>query len=109
MVSGPSIVFTQKAVVDKTFLRNLTNLCKLIVDFDPRQMHPYSRCQPLPTALCTRWALDTETNRLLPQQNKSRSLENLVKSYFQRVKLDCKFESFYATGRLEKKIIVQCR
>ena len=28
LVGGPSIVFTRKAVVDETFIRNLTNLRK---------------------------------------------------------------------------------
>ena len=31
MVGGPSMVFTRKAVVDETFIRNSSNLCKSIV------------------------------------------------------------------------------
>ena len=31
---GPSIVFTSKAVVDKTFNRKSTNICKSFVDID---------------------------------------------------------------------------
>ena len=31
VVGGPSIVFTLKAVVDETFIRKSTNLCKSIV------------------------------------------------------------------------------
>ena len=34
VVGGPSIVFTSKAVVDKTFIRNSTNICKSIVGID---------------------------------------------------------------------------
>ena len=34
IVGGPSIVFTRKAVVDGTFIRKSTNLCKSIVGID---------------------------------------------------------------------------
>ena len=34
VVGGPSIVFTRKAVVDETFIRKSTNICKSIVGID---------------------------------------------------------------------------
>ena len=34
VVGGPSIIFTRKAVVDKTFIRKSTNICKSIVGID---------------------------------------------------------------------------
>ena len=34
IVGGPSIVFTRKAVVDETFIRNSGNICKSIVGFE---------------------------------------------------------------------------
>ena len=34
MTGGPSIVFTRKAVVDKTFIRRSNNICKTIVGID---------------------------------------------------------------------------
>ena len=46
---GPSIVFTRKAVVDETFIRNSTNICKSIVGNDASQLYSYSMCQPMPT------------------------------------------------------------
>ena len=95
MVGGPSIVFTRKAVVDETFIRKSGNICKSIVGIDASQLYPYSMCQPMPTGLYTRWEYDTESNRFKPQQNKSRSFENMVMSYFQRQRPDCKIESFY--------------
>ena len=49
VVGGPSIVFTRKAVVDETFIRKSTNLCKSIVGIDASQLYPYSMCQPMPT------------------------------------------------------------
>ena len=38
MVGGPSIVFTHKAVVDETFIRKASNLCKSIVGIDASQL-----------------------------------------------------------------------
>ena len=103
MVDGPSIGFTRKAVVDETFIRNSENICKSIVGIDASQLYPYSMCQPMPTGLYTRWEYDTESNRFKPQQNKSRNFENMLMSYFQRQRPDCKIESFYLT-RTQKKL-----
>ena len=83
-VGGPSIVFTRKAVVDETFIRNSGYFCKSIVDIDASQLYHYSLRQPMPTGLYTRWEYDTESNRFKPQQNKSRNFENMVMSYFQK-------------------------
>ena len=102
MVGGPSIVFTRKAVVDETFIRNSRNICKSIVGIDASQLYPYSMCKPIPTRLYTRWESDTEFIRLKPQQNKSRIFENMVLSYFQKQRPDCKIESFYTTGTQKK-------
>ena len=38
MVGGPSIVFNRKAVVDETFIRKSSNLCKSIVGIDASQV-----------------------------------------------------------------------
>ena len=102
MVGGPSIVFTRKAVVDETFIRNSGNFCKSIVGIDASQLYPYSMCQPMPTGLYTRWECDTESNRFKPQQNKSRNFENMFMSYFQRQRTNCKVDSFYTTGTQKK-------
>ena len=55
MVGGPSIVFTRKAVVDETFIRNSRIICESIVGIDASQLHPYSMCQPMTTGLYLRW------------------------------------------------------
>ena len=102
MVGEPSIVFTRKAMVDETFIRNSGDICKFIVGIDASQLYPYSMCQPMPTGLYTRWEYYAESNRFNSQQNKSRNLENMVMSYFQRQKHDCEFESFYTTGTQKK-------
>ena len=102
MVGGPSIVFTRKAVVDETLIRKSENICKSIVGIDASQLYPYSMCQPMPTGQYTQWEFDTESNRFKPQQNKSRNFENMVMSYFQRQRPECKIESFYPTGTQKK-------
>ena len=104
MVGGPSIVYTHKAVVDQTFIRKSSDLCKSIAGIDASQLCPYSRCQPVPIGLYTRWEYDSETKRLTARQNKSRSFENMVLSYFQQSRPDCKNESNVTTGR-QKKLI----
>ena len=78
MVGGPSNVFTRKAVVDETFIRKSSNLCKSIVGLDASQLYPYSMCQPMPTGLYTRWQYNSETKRFTARQDKSRSFENMV-------------------------------
>ena len=102
VVGGPSTVFTRKAVVDETFVRKSTNLCKPNVGIDASQLYPYSMCQPMPTGLYTRWDFDSETSRFIPRQNKTRSFENMVMSYFRSTRPDCKIESFFTTGRQKK-------
>ena len=58
VVGGPANVFTRKAVVDETFIRKPTNICKFIVGNDASQRYPYSMCQPMPTGLYSRWNID---------------------------------------------------
>ena len=102
MVGGPSIVFTRKAVVDQTFIFKSSKLCKSIVGIDASRPYTYSMCQPMPTGLYTRWEYDSETKRFMARQNKSRSFENMVLSYFQRSRPHCIIESNVTTGRQKK-------
>ena len=51
MTGGPSIVFTRKAVVDQTFIRNSV----------PSHFYPFSMCREMPTGLYTRWEFDTDS------------------------------------------------
>ena len=101
-VGGPFIVFTRKTVVDETSMGKSTNICKSIVGIDASQLYPYAMCQPMPTGLYMRWDNDSETSRFTPRQNKTHRFENMVISYFQRTRPDCKTQSFYTTGRQKK-------
>ena len=105
LVGGPSIVFTRKTEVDEKFIWNSRNVCKSIVGIDANQRYLYSMCQPMPTGLHTRWDFDTESKRFKPQQKLSRNLENMVMSYFQIQRPDCKIEIFYTTGTQKKMIV----
>ena len=102
MVGGPSIVFTRKAVVDETFIRKSSNLCKSIVAINASQLYPYSMCQPMPTGLSTRREYDSETKRFTARQNESRSFENKFLSYFQQIRPNCRIDSNITTGRQKK-------
>ena len=102
MVDGPSIVFTRKAVVDETFISKSSNLCKSIVGIDASQLYPHSMCQSMPTGLYTRWEYDSETKRFTARQNKSRSFENMVLSFFHQSRPNCRIESNATTGRQKK-------
>ena len=102
MVGGLSFVITRKSVVDNTSIRDSTILCGIIVRMDASQLYPLSMCQAMPTGLYTRWELDSEPGKFIPCQNKSRSFENMVKSYFPRLRPQCNVESFYTTGTQNK-------
>ena len=71
MVGGPSIVFTRKAAVDETFIRDSTNLCKSNVEIDASQLYHFSLCQARPTGLYTKWELDSEAGKIKPRQNET--------------------------------------
>ena len=102
IVGGPSISFTEKWVVDDTFIQKSTNVYKCNVGIDASQLYPYSMCQPKPTSLYKRWGLDSEKDRFTPRQSKTRDFENMVILDFRWKRLECKIESFYTTGRLKK-------
>ena len=100
VVDGHSIIFRRKTVFDELFTRNSSNICKSFIGIDASQLYPYSMCQPMPIHLYTRWDLDPKTSRFTLRQNKPRSLEKKVMSYFQRT--FCKIGSFYTTGWQKK-------
>ena len=102
MVGGTSIVFTRKAVIDGTFIRKSTNLSKSIVGIDASHFYPSSMCQSMPTWLYTRWNYDSESQKNLPRQNKTRFFENMVITYFQQTSPECQIESNVTTGRQKK-------
>ena len=102
LVGGPSIIFRRKSILEETFVRKSATLCKSIVGIDASQPYPYSMCQPMPIGLYTRLDYDLETSRFTLSQNKTRSFQNMVISYFQRTRPECEIESFFTTGRQKK-------
>ena len=102
VVGGPSVVFARKTVVDETFIRKSTNLCKSFVGIDASQLYPFSMCQPMLTGLHRRWDFDSEIGRFIPRQNKIRSFKKMVMSYFQRTRPKYEIESFFTAGGKKK-------
>ena len=98
MTGGPSIVFTRKAVVEQTFIRNSENICKSIVGIDASHLYPFSMCQEMPTGIYTRWEVDTNSQKFKARTNKFRTYENMVMSYLQSQRPECIIESYYTTG-----------
>ena len=91
MVGGPSSVFTRKALVDVSFKRKSSNLCKSIVGIDASQLYHYAMCQSMRTGLYTRWVYDSETKRIEARQNMSRSFEICFCRIFNNVDESCAF------------------
>ena len=102
MTGGPSIVFTRKAVVDENYIRNSSNVCKSIVGIDASQLYPFSMCQDMPTGLYTRWEFDTEMQKFKARHNRTRNFENMVMSFYQESRSECKIESFFTSGKQKK-------
>ena len=103
MTDGQSIVFSRKAVVDKIFIRDSSKICKSIVWIYERQFYPYSMCQDMPTWLYTRWEFHSDMQKFNARHNPSRSFENMVMSYYQETKSECRIESFHI-WKSKKKI-----
>ena len=59
-------------------------------------------CQPMDTGLYTRWNYDSESQKFMPRQNKTRSFENMIASYFRETRPECRIESNVTTGRQKK-------
>ena len=59
-------------------------------------------CQAITPGLYTHWDFNSGTSRFKPRQNKTRSFENMVMSYFQRARPECEIESCLTTSRQKK-------
>ena len=102
VIDGPSIVFERKAVANETFIRKSTNKCKENVGIDANELYLYSMCQTMPIGLYLRWDPVSVTSQFTLWQNKTRRFENMVMSYFQRIRPECEIERFFTTGRQKK-------
>ena len=102
MVGGPSIVFTQKTVIDNIHIRKSTSVCKSIAGRLASQLYTYPICQLMPTGLYTIYEFDTNSQRFKTRHNESRSFEKMVMSEFQQMTSDCRTESFYSTATQKK-------
>ena len=99
MTGGPSIVFTWKAVVDKTFIRRSNNICKAIVGTDASQLYPFSMCQAMPTGLYASWDFDSDHRKFKGRQNKIRKFENMVMSFYRATRPEFTIERIRKTEK----------
>ena len=91
---GPSNVLTQKTVVDETFIQNSSHNFKSIVGINASQLYPFSIFHDVPTGLFTRWKFDTDKQKLKSRHNRSRNFENMVITFYQETRPECKIECF---------------
>ena len=52
----------------------------------------------MPSGFYTKYNFDADLQRLKPHQNKSKSIENMVMSNVERMRPECRIESFYTTA-----------
>ena len=102
LTGGPSIVFTRKGAVNKTFIGRSNNIFRAIVGIDASQLYPFSVCKAMPTGLYTRWEFDSDLQKFKARQNKIRKFENMVMSFCQTTRPEGTIESFYTTGKQKK-------
>ena len=102
MTGGPSLVFTRKAVVDETFIKNLSSICISNVGIDASQLYPFSMCHEMPTRLYTRWEFDSDMRRFKARHKRIRNFEHMVMSFYQETRPEYKIESFFTSGKQKK-------
>ena len=93
MSVGPSLVLTRKAVVDQTYTRNSSNVCKTIVGIDGidySQLCQFSMCEEMPTELYTGWQFDCNTEPFKNRKSRTKVFESIVLSFFHKLRPECK-------------------
>ena len=101
MTGGPSIVFTRKAVANETFFRKSNNSCKSLVLMLINSI--LILCVRICPQVCIRDGATMKKHKIL-RQNRFRTFENIVMSYFQATRPGRKIESYYNKGKQKKKI-----
>ena len=91
-----------KQLLMKPLSENLQTCANLLLGLMPGNYTTTGCLTPCPPCHYTRWHIVSETSRFTPRQNKTRSFEKMIMSYFQRTRPDCKIESFYTTDRQKK-------
>ena len=57
----------------------------------------------MPTGLYTRCEFDTEMQKFKARHNQTRNFENMVMSFYQELRPECKIESFFTSGKENRK------
>ena len=74
-------VFTRKALVGKTFIKNSSNLCKSLVGIDATQLYTCSMCQYMQKRLYMRWEFNTDMQKVKTSHYRTSNFENMVMSF----------------------------
>ena len=99
MVGGPSVVFTRKAVVDETFIRKSTNLCKSVVGIDASHSLPI-RCVNKCLLACIRDGTMTLNLKNLFLDKTKHVLSKIWSFlFFQQTRPECSIENNVTSGR----------
>ena len=106
MTVGPSMVFIRKAVVDETFNRILSIVCKSIVGTVPSQLYPFSMCQDMPTGLFTRLEFDTDLQKLKARHNRTCNFENLAMFFIKKQDQIVKLRAFLHLENRKKSTVL---
>ena len=83
---------SKECCLAETVNRDSSNRCRRIVWSVASQLDFRSTCQATPAVLYTEWELNSEHVKIKPRQNKTRKIGNMVMSYLQRVKPQCRVE-----------------
>ena len=65
----------RKAVADNFYVRNSSNVCKLIVGIVASQLYSFSKCHEMPTGFYRRSEYDYETDQFKARNNKTINYE----------------------------------
>ena len=92
-----------KQFVMKLLIENQQTYANLLLGLTLANYTPTRCVNPCrPVFIRVGISIQNRVGRFIPRQNKTRSFENLVLSYFRRTRPECKIESFFTSGRQKK-------
>ena len=110
MTVRTSNVFTRKAVVDETFIKDSPNFCKWIVRIDASQLYPFSICQDMSTGSGGAKSVESflhackasETKRVFPLRQAWKSKNTSIRNLFSKLRnsspVDQEFKDYQNLG-----------
>ena len=106
MIGGPSIVFSQKAVVDETFIRASSNMCISIIGPDASQVYPFSIVRLCPQDCTGVGSLTLICRSLMLDITNLAFLRIYFLLFYQETRPECKIETFSHLENRRKLILL---